>query len=133
MVNYEIFLSKIKYCGVSNSSLLFIELCLTNRQKDRTSKHISSRKYIPSEVPQGTVLVPLVFLIYTIDLHSYVEQCTLQLFSDDAHLTFTFNSANVDSVSYKLNIDVIKMYYCPNHSIIFLLFYIHLYDLLPEF
>ena len=54
-------------------------------------------------VPQGTVLGPLIFLLFINDIHENLDS-TLRLFADDASLYRSINTMN-DSVILQNDID----------------------------
>jgi len=85
-VDHQILLRKLSNLGVTNVSLKWFENYLSNRKQFVTlNNHNSSLLDILIGVPQGSILGPLLFLIYINDL----SQCTDLddfLFADDTTL-----------------------------------------------
>ena len=78
-------LYKLTYYGISPQSLNWIHSFLTNRtQQVLLEGNTSSSINVTSGVPQGSVLGPILFLIYINDLPDYIQNnSTVKLFADD--------------------------------------------------
>ena len=64
-VPHQRLLHKLKAHGIGNNVINWIEKWLTHRkQRVIVDGEISNRKYVLSGVPQGSVLGPILFLIY---------------------------------------------------------------------
>ena len=93
-IDHKILLKKLKYIGVSNGATNWIESYLTNRSTFvEIEGYMSSEKDIKCGVPQGSILGPLLFLIYVNDMSQSVN-CNLLLYADDSCLIVTHKDIN---------------------------------------
>ena len=100
-VNHNILLDKLDKYGIRGVAKEWYRSYLTNRQM-RVKCCVSSTgkcehsKYLPLTygAPQGSCLGPLIFLIFTNDLHRQIENCNIILFADDTTLYKTHRNLN---------------------------------------
>ena len=91
-VCHDILLLKLEHYGIRGTPLKLIESYLSNRHQFVTvSGYKSKTKEINIGVPQGSVLGPLLFLIYINDLRLSTRNMKSILFADDTTL-FTSHS-----------------------------------------
>jgi hypothetical protein len=65
--------------------LKWIEDFLTSRTQTVIIDGVQSEKiHVTSGIPQGTVLDPIMFLVYINDINEYIKHSTLRLFADDS-------------------------------------------------
>ena len=89
-VNHGIIQSKLSYYGVIGIAHDLFKSYLTNRiQHTIINEKISSVLSITHGVPQGSVLGPLLFLIYINDLNHVVNLSTVYHFADDTNLLYS--------------------------------------------
>ena len=72
-VNHEILLTKLKHCGIRGASYKWFQSFLCQRlQYTQIKESESPLNTISHEIPQGSVLGPLLFILY-------IATCTIQL------------------------------------------------------
>ena len=87
-VPHKRLLSKLSSYGLPDELVKWIEAFLCSRtQRVRINGAFSEKKPVLSGIPQGSVLGPLLFIIYINDLPSVCEElCKIFLFADDSKL-----------------------------------------------
>ena len=80
-------LYKLRKSGIGGPLLQWFHSYLLNRQQRVVINGVTSAwKEIRSGVPQGSVLGPLLFLIYINDITNVVKDCKIRLYADDTCL-----------------------------------------------
>ena len=93
-VPHHLLLKKLDTLGIRGSLLTWFESYLKDRQQ-RVVIHGVCSDWLPvtSGVPQGSILGPLLFLVYCNDIPTCIEEnSTLALFADDSKLYRTLSS-----------------------------------------
>ena len=93
-VSHQILLQKLLHYRIRGPAYCLTESYLSNRQQFVSiNNSASSLKSISIGVPQGSMLGPLLFLIYVNDL-TYATFCQSRLFAQDTCLALNISSQN---------------------------------------
>jgi hypothetical protein len=111
-VNHDVLLHKLEIYGVTGTTKeLFLQFLSSRHQrvnlKDKLSDQTLTSDWskIRHGIPQGSVLGPLLFLLYINDFPLVINKSsTPTLFADDTSLVIT--DRNLDNIDAKLNINL---------------------------
>ena len=104
-VDHPILLSKLYLYGVIGNAYELLSSYLDNRtQRCAVNGVISNTCTLTCGIPQGTILGPLLFLLYTNDLPNCLSNSKPRMYADDTHLTYADN--DICSIETSLNQDL---------------------------
>ena len=99
-VNYDILLYKLKFYGIRDKDLQLYQSYLGNRycrtaiyNGIKNSDKVSDRAKVRHGVSQGSILGPLLFLLYINDLPKIINKTLAPIiFADDTSILFTHSN-----------------------------------------
>ena len=105
ITSHSIMLSKMSRYGVSNTELQWLtDYLFLRKQIVHFNGVLSEPNSINTGVPQGSILGPLLFLIFFNDVHSPLRHCKSLTYADD---TVIFTSSNdIDAIQDSLSQDL---------------------------
>ena len=93
VIEHSILLKKLEHYGIKGTALKWFESYLSSRQQFvSTDGADSTPRAIQYGVPQGSILGPLLFIIYINDLPNMSDLAKFILYADDANIIVTGNS-----------------------------------------
>lgn len=107
-VNHSILLMKLRRLNFSSHALKFLHSYLTERRQavKGVNGELSEWANTTRGVPQGSVLGPLLFIIYVSDLCKTLHECSYNFYADDLQLMIECEPANILRGIEKVNRDV---------------------------
>jgi retron-type reverse transcriptase len=104
-VDHSLLLKKVRYYGIGGKVYDWIEQFLLGRtQTVVVDGHHSLPFPVISGVPQGTVLGPILFLMYINDLETTIKDSTASSFADDTRISRQIElTQDTEKLQYDLN------------------------------
>jgi len=92
LINHNMLIAKFGYYGFSDEICFWLTSYLRSRAQIVTLDGERSESVtVENGVPQGSILGPLLFKIYTSDLPGVIKNCSIHLYADDTQLLGGFD------------------------------------------
>ena len=109
-LDHSILLKKLQFYGVAASSLQWFRTYLGQREQFILFDGLkSSVLNLTTGVPQGSVLGPLLFLVYINDISLSSHMSHTILYADDTTLVFPTSPSNIESCFQTINREISKV------------------------
>lgn len=114
-LNINLLLSKLSFYGFDerttkwfhsylDSRHQFVELSMPDGSRSR-----STLQPVPRGVPQGSILGPILFVLYSADIIKAITHCGYHLYADDLQLYLSFPHLDLTDAVSKINSDLVQI------------------------
>jgi hypothetical protein len=108
-IDRELLLRKMEQYGIKGAELSWFRSYLSNRsQETKFYEKISDAINVQLGVPQGSVLGPLLFILYINDIKNVLRYSKLNLFADDTLLYIAADT--LDEAVNRMNDDLVSLF-----------------------
>ena len=114
-VNHNILLKKLEHYGIRNIANRWFESYLSDRKQFVSLGGTNSNNLpITCGVPQGSILGPLLFIIYINDMHNAINFSKVHHFADDTNLLFSHKNLKVLRKRVNSDLELLFDWLCAN-------------------
>lgn len=118
LVNHSVLIDKLFIYGLSQSSLSWFKSYLMGRQQSTFAiGTMSAPLPITCGVPQGSIIGPLLFIIYMNDMVQCLRNCSADMYADDTTFYLKEKSTNVLNTKIEEDMDNVSKW-CRNNKMV---------------
>lgn len=104
-VNHDILLNKLHELGATDCTIKWFQSYLSHRKQHVCFKGVMSQsRYVNTGVPQGSILGPLLFIIFINNMCNVIKYGKMSMYADDT--TLSVSGDNVVDICSKLEYDL---------------------------
>ena len=109
-ISHPKLIQKLNFYGIQGNLLRWISAFLSGRtQVVKINDTYSKSLNVTSGVPQGTVLGPILFIIFVNDIVKEIKFCDVKIFADDIKLSHVIRNAQ-DVINFQSDLNRISAY-----------------------
>lgn len=106
-INHGLLLALLHYYGFGREALELMKSYLWERRQEVVVNGKRSNVLtVSSGVPQGSILGPLLFIIYTSCFQTNLQHCKTHFYADDTQVYFSFNKTSAQEAKDIINSDL---------------------------
>ena len=118
LVDHDILLTKLELYGIKNETLHWFKSYLSQRQQQVSiSNTLSSFRPVSCGVPQGSILGPLLFLLFINDLPLYTSIVFTDMYADDTTLYYVHTSQEAIERNLQIALNELSNW-CKNNGMV---------------
>lgn len=107
MIDHKLLISILHYIGLENNAIKLVSSFLSDRiQQVKLNNKTSTALNVTCGVPQGSILGPILYAIYTCNFHTCLSYCGYHYYADDTQIYHSFDYSNINASLEQVNRDI---------------------------